>query len=60
MMSSIAGHLPGSTKTYVELRITSFDPDQLTLLPGTYHVQLNGVLVTVPGPWELGWDLLGP
>lgn len=60
MMSSIAGQLPGSTKTYLELRITSFDPDQPILLPGTYHVQLNGVLVTVPGPWELGWDLLGP
>ncbi|NUM43356.1 MAG: anti-sigma factor [Anaerolineales bacterium] len=60
MMSGSAGQIPGTSTYVAELRIATFAPEQQPLLPGTYHVQLNGVLVTVPGPWELGWDLLGP
>ncbi len=55
-----AGQIPGTSTSYAMLRIEAFNPEQPTLLPGTYHVQLNGVIVTVPGPWELNWDLLGP
>ena len=25
--------------------------------PGTYHVELNGIVVAVPGPWRLSWDV---
>ncbi|MCB9134012.1 MAG: hypothetical protein H6636_01200 [Anaerolineales bacterium] len=47
------------TSTYfADLRIATFNPD--ILLPGTYHIQLNGVIVTAPGPWKLGWNLMGP
>lgn len=56
----VAGRIPGSTSDYAILIINVFDPQQSAVLPGTYHVQLNGVIVTVPGPWELSWDLMGP
>ena len=33
------------------------DPETGVVDPGTYHVELNGIVVAVPGPWRLGWDL---
>ena len=60
LSSGSAGQIPGTSTSYAMLRIEAFDPEQPTLLSGTYHVQLNGVVVTVPGPWQLSWDLLGP
>ena len=36
------------------------DPETGTVQPGRYHVELEGITVAVPGPWELTWDLREP
>jgi hypothetical protein len=36
------------------------DPETGTVQPGRYHVELEGVTVAVPGPWELNWSLREP
>ena len=55
----IAYLIPGNGYM-VMLEINAFDPQQFTVLPGTYHVNLAGVEVTLRGPWKLSWDLMGP
>jgi len=35
------------------------DPETRTVQPGRYHVELDGVIVAVQGPWTLTWDLGG-
>ncbi|NLG51719.1 MAG: hypothetical protein GX552_16565, partial [Chloroflexi bacterium] len=35
------------------------DPDTGQLQPGIYHIELAGIAVGVPGPWDLRWELRG-
>jgi hypothetical protein len=35
------------------------DSDTRTVQPGRYHVELDGVIVAVQGPWILTWKLGG-
>jgi hypothetical protein len=35
------------------------NPNGLDLLSGTYHVEIDGVIVWVAGPWDLSWSLSG-
>ena len=36
------------------------DPGTGTVRPGYYHVELDGVIVAVQGPWTLAWNLRAP
>jgi hypothetical protein len=33
------------------------DPETRTVQPGRHHVELDGAIVAVEGPWQLTWDL---
>lgn len=33
------------------------DPDTGVVEPGTYHVELDGLVIAVPGPWHFAWDV---
>jgi hypothetical protein len=36
------------------------DLDKGVVLPGRYHIELEGITVAVPGPWRLRWNLVEP
>ena len=35
------------------------DPETGIVEPGTYHVEMEGIVVAVPGPWRLSWEIPG-
>ena len=47
----------GSTAHRAVLAFDVADPETRTVQPGCYHVELDGVIVAVQGPWELSWGL---
>ena len=49
----------GSGSYQAWLAFDVVDPETRTVQPGRYHVELNGVIVAVEGPWRLTWDLPG-
>jgi hypothetical protein len=49
----------GSTVHRAMLAFDVMDSDTRTVQPGRYHVELDGVIVAVQGPWILTWKLGG-
>jgi hypothetical protein len=50
---------PGSSQLQAGIVLDVTAADHVDLLPGRYRVELNGVTVWVPGPWELHFSLSG-
>ncbi len=49
----------GSTAHRAVLAFDVVDPETRAVQPGRYHVELDGVIVAVQGPWTLTWRLGG-
>jgi hypothetical protein len=49
----------GSSAHRAALAFDVVDPETRTVQPGRYHVELDGVIVAVQGPWTLTWKLGG-
>jgi hypothetical protein len=50
----------GSSQLQAGIFLDVTAADRIDLLPGRYRVELNGVTVWVPGPWDLRWSLTNP
>jgi hypothetical protein len=50
---------PGSSQLAAGLTLDVSTRDGFSVLPGRYQVELNGVTVWVPGPWEWSWAVSG-
>ena len=48
---------PGSDQYQVGISLDVTAADRYDLLPGRYHVALNGVTVWIPGPWDVNFSL---
>jgi hypothetical protein len=57
---SAAGPLTEGQREHVAVLL--FDvthPETGAVQPGRYHVELGGATVSVRGPWELSWAVVG-
>jgi len=50
---------PGSSQAQAVIILDVTAADRVALLAGRYRVELNGVTVWAPGPWELNFSLSG-
>ena len=50
----------GSTSLQAGIVLDVTATNVTDLLPGQYVIDLNGVTVYIPGPWELSWSLSNP
>jgi hypothetical protein len=55
--SGVQSKVPGSTESRLILIIDVTSPNGLDLTTGLYTIELDGLVLNVPGPWQLHWSL---